>query len=168
MKTIVAAFAIAFALISTSASAAFNGHDWADILSSILRPAPVVVVQPVSVFCGSGTIPNGQGGCELVPVYVGPASTMRPTEPIACGGSTTRNVNGSCVVVTPNGNGGVTQPTDAKAAQDAYLAQPSAPLGTPEVAADCTPVVVDNTDGRVCIKLDSGAVACGKYLGPQQ
>lgn len=164
MKTIITAFAIAFALISTSASAAFNGHDWADIISAILRPAPVVVVQPapvVETVAPAITYVPNSNAAYITTVQPAPIVTWvigadgKMVRPYDAQTGCSRSRLSDCTAEQIAAFGAETSDSDG-------VKQPEAAV------VECTPVVVDNTDGRVCIKLDSGAVACGTYLGPQQ
>src|ERR1017187_6925549 len=103
MKTIIA---IAFALISTSASA-WNIFDTLNVIQSI---------------SASARNASEAKAAEAVAAQASPAPTPTPVCP-----SGEFNSYGNCVgflSVTPV----VFAPVEAKAAQDAYLAQPSAPF----------------------------------------
>jgi hypothetical protein len=67
MKRTIAPLAlVATACISSPALAGWNGLDWAILLNGLVRPAPVVVVQPVPVVV------------QPIPVVVPPATTYIP------------------------------------------------------------------------------------------
>jgi|SRR5450755_927190 len=155
MKSITAAIALAVGCISTPVLA-WNIFDTLNVVRTINDTArtaaivqqaqqPVVVVAPAITYVPNSNVADG--------VVCHDIWINGSIQGVPCATVFDKPAGYVAPAIIDNGNGD----------QAAFIAA----RNVASVATDCPVTVVDNTDGRVCIKTDKGAVVCGTYVGPQ-